>query len=252
MIELDPYTGILHYKEIGSTNNEAKKLINSQESLPYWIIADKQTSGRGRKDRFWDSPIGNFMGTYVLKIEGERRILPQLSFVSALAIHNTIMEFRPNDNYEIMLKWPNDIIVNNKKCGGILIENLSSDSNLLHTIAIGIGVNLKSSHKHSTFPSGNLLQEFNKKIERDDFLMSMNKNILKFLSLWDNGNNYQDILNNWKSKAYLLNSKVAVSLPNGDKKEGIFSTIDEEGGLILLSNNGQEDIFYAAEIFEGL
>jgi biotin-(acetyl-CoA carboxylase) ligase len=41
-------------------------------------------------------------------------------------------------------------------------------------------------------------------------------------------------------------------LPNGDKKEGIFSTIDEEGGLILLSNNGQEDIFYAAEIFEGL
>jgi biotin-(acetyl-CoA carboxylase) ligase len=113
-------------------------------------------------------------------------------------------------------------------------------------------VNLKSSPTHSTFPSGNLLQEFNKKIERDDFLMSMNKNILKFLSLWDNGNNYQDILNNWKSKAYLLNSKVAVSLPNGDKKEGIFSTIDEEGGLILLSNNGQEDIFYAAEIFEGL
>ena len=82
--------------------------------------------------------------------------------------------------------------------------------------------------------------------------MSMNKNILKSLSLWDEGNNYQDILNNWKSKAYLLNSKVAVSLPNGDKKEGIFSTIDEEGGLILLSNNGQEDIFYAAEIFEGL
>ena len=61
MIELDPYTNVIHYKEIDSTNNEAKKLINNRKDLPYWIIADKQTSGRGRKDRFWDSPIGNFV-----------------------------------------------------------------------------------------------------------------------------------------------------------------------------------------------
>lgn len=252
MIELDPYTNVIHYKEIDSTNNEAKKLINNQKDLPYWIIADKQTSGRGRKDRFWDSPIGNFMGTYVLSIKGEKRILPQLSFVSALAIHSTITEFRHEDSSEVMLKWPNDIIINNKKCGGILIENIFSKNNLFHTIAIGIGVNLKSSPLHSTFPSGNILQEFNTNIERDEFLNSINKNILKFLSLWDGGSNYKYILNTWKSKAYLLNSKVAVSLPNGDKKEGIFSTIDEEGGLILLNSNGDKEIFYAAEIFEGL
>ncbi len=252
MIEFDPYTKVIHYKEIDSTNNEAKKLINNQKDLPCWIIADKQTSGRGRKGRFWDSPIGNFMGTYVLSIEGEKRILPQLSFVSALAIHSTITEFRQEDSSEVMLKWPNDIIINNKKCGGILIENIFSKNNLFHTIAIGIGINLKSSPLHSTFPSGNILQEFNINIERDEFLTSINKNILKFLSVWDGGSNYKYILNTWKSKAYLLNSKVAVSLPNGDKKEGIFSTIDEEGGLILLNSNGAKEIFYAAEIFEGL
>jgi BirA family biotin operon repressor/biotin-[acetyl-CoA-carboxylase] ligase len=67
MIELDPYTGILHYKEIDSTNNEAKKLINSQEDLPYWIIADKQTSGRGRKDRFWDFTNWKFYGNICFK-----------------------------------------------------------------------------------------------------------------------------------------------------------------------------------------
>tara|TARA_B000000477_G_scaffold30948_1_gene26679 strand:- start:69 stop:827 length:759 start_codon:yes stop_codon:yes gene_type:complete len=249
---LDSHINVIHYKEIDSTNNEAKKLINGQKDLPCWIIADKQTSGRGRKDRFWDSPIGNFMGTYVLTIKGEKRILPQLSFVSALAIHNTIMDFRPEDSSEIMLKWPNDIIINNKKCGGILIENIFSKDNSNHIIAIGIGINLKSSPLHSTFPSGNILQEFNISIERDEFLASMNKNILKFLSLWDRGSNYKYILNTWKSKAYLLNRKITVSLPNGNKKEGIFSTIDEEGGLILLNNNGIKEIFYAAEIFEGL
>ena len=150
---LDSHINVIHYKEIDSTNNEAKKLINGQKDLPCWIVADKQTSGRGRKDRFWDSPIGNFMGTYVLTIKGEKRILPQLSFVSALAIHNTIMDFRPEDSSEIMLKWPNDIIINNKKCGGILIENIFSKDNSNHIIAIGIGINLKSSPLHSTFLS---------------------------------------------------------------------------------------------------
>ena len=171
------------------------------------------------------------------------------SVIVSLALKDLLTEILDD---EVFIKWPNDIIINNKKCGGILIENIFSKNNLFHTIAIGIGVNLKSSPLHSTFPSGNILQEFNTNIERDEFLNSINKNILKFLSLWDGGSNYKYILNTWKSKAYLLNSKVAVSLPNGDKKEGIFFFFYEEGGLILFNSNGAKEIFYAAEIFEGL
>ena len=125
MIKINSDIRILHYEEIDSTNNEAKRLYDNQKDLPYWIIADKQTSGKGRKNRFWDSPVGNFMGTFVLSIKGEKRILPQLSFVTALAIYNTILEYKPKENNsKVMLKWPNDIIINNRKCGGILIENL--------------------------------------------------------------------------------------------------------------------------------
>ena len=59
---------IIKYREIDSTNNEAVRLLTKKKSFPYWIVAEKQTDGKGRKNRYWDSLVGNFMGTYVLEI----------------------------------------------------------------------------------------------------------------------------------------------------------------------------------------
>ena len=134
---------IIKYKEIDSTNNEAVRLLNKKKSFPYWIVAEKQTDGKGRKNRYWDSLVGNFMGTYVLEIDLERKFLPHLAFVSALAIHDTIEKFILDvDGQILQLKWPNDLILNKFKCGGILIENISSKADNHHILAIGIGVNL--------------------------------------------------------------------------------------------------------------
>ena len=253
MIKINSDIRILHYEEIDSTNNEAKRLYDNQKDLPFWIIADKQTSGKGRKNRFWDSPVGNFMGTFVLSIKGEKRILPQLSFVTALAIYYSILEYKPKENNsKVMLKWPNDIIINNRKCGGILIENLFSQNNLSHTIAIGIGINLKISPTQSTFPSSSIMKEFDIDIERADFLNVVNINMMDLINIWSSGENFKEILNSWRLKAYLINKEISVSLPNGGKTSGIFSSIDEEGGLILTNNDGKKNVFYAAEIFEGL
>ena len=71
------------------------------------------------------------MGTYVLEIDLERKFLPHLAFVSALAIHDTIEKFILDvDGQILQLKWPNDLILNKLKCGGILIENISSNPGL--------------------------------------------------------------------------------------------------------------------------
>ena len=96
------------------------------------------------------------------------------------------------------------------------------------------------------------MKEFDIDIERDDFLNVVNINMMDLINIWSNGENFKEILNSWRLKAYLINKEISVSLPNGDKASGIFSSIDEEGGLILTNNNGEKDIFYAAEIFEGL
>ena len=74
MIKTNSDISIFSYQEIDSTNDESKRLLDNQKMPPYWVIADKQTAGRGRKNRFWDSPSGNFMGTYVLNISGKKRI----------------------------------------------------------------------------------------------------------------------------------------------------------------------------------
>jgi BirA family biotin operon repressor/biotin-[acetyl-CoA-carboxylase] ligase len=245
---------VIRFKEIDSTNNEARRRLDKETVLPYWIVSDKQTSGRGRHNSYWDSSEGNFMGTYILRIEGEKKILPQLSFVSALAIYNSILEFKPRtSNSSIKLKWPNDIVINDKKCGGILIENLSSEGNFFHKIAIGIGVNLITSPSHTTnLQSGNVGDEFGISLGRDDFLTAVNSNILKVISVWDKGKHYKQILNLWVSKAYLLGKEISVTLPGGVKEQGTFSSIDDEGGLILLNKKGSRKVFYAAEIFENL
>ena len=162
---------IIKYKEIDSTNNEAFRLLDKKKSFPYWIVAEKQTAGKGRKNRYWDSLVGNFMGTYVLEINIERKFLPHLAFVSALAIYDTVQKFISNNNKKIVqLKWPNDLILNKSKCGGILIENIASKKKNNFIIAIGIGVNLIKSPFKTTFPSCNIFEETNIKIDPDEFL----------------------------------------------------------------------------------
>ena len=166
---------IIKYKEIDSTNNEAVRLLNKKKSFPYWIVAEKQTDGKGRKNRYWDSLVGNFMGTYVLEINLERKFLPHLAFVSALAIHDTIEKFILDvDGQILQLKWPNDLILNKLKCGGILIENISSKADNYNILAIGIGVNLIKSPLRTTFPSSNIYDETNVKIDPYKFLIELN------------------------------------------------------------------------------
>ena len=243
---------IIKYKEIDSTNNEAVRLLNKKKAFPYWIVAEKQTDGKGRKNRYWDSLVGNFMGTYVLEIDLEIKFLPHLAFVSALAIHDTIEKFILDvDGQILQLKWPNDLILNKFKCGGILIENISSKADNHHILAIGIGVNLIKSPLRTTFPSSNIYDETNVKIDPYKFLIELNKNIVKKIDYWNYGLNYKAILEQWIEKAYLLNKEISVTLPNGKKEKGIFSSIDNEGGLIL-STKKSDKVFYAAEIFEGL
>ena len=243
---------IIKYKEIDSTNNEAVRLLNKKKSFPYWIVAEKQTDGKGRKNRYWDSLVGNFMGTYVLEINLERKFLPHLAFVSALAIYDTIEKFILDvDGQILQLKWPNDLILNKFKCGGILIENIFSKADNYHILAIGIGVNLIKSPLRTTFPSSNIYDETNIKINPHKFLFELNKNIVKKIDYWNYGLNYKAILEQWIEKAYLLNKEISVTLPNGKKEKGIFSSIDNEGGLIL-STKKSDKVFYAAEIFEGL
>ena len=240
---------IIILDEIDSTNNEAQRILDNNNNFPLWIIANEQTSGRGRKNRYWVSQKGNFMGTFILEHEIEKQYIPHLSFVTSLALKKTIDGFSSGMT-DIFLKWPNDIIINDSKCAGILIESLRSNTDKEY-LAIGIGVNLIKFPLNSSFKASSLKKEFNIDVDRNEFLNKLNINLLENIKRWENGKNFSQILEDWKKFAYKINENISMLLPTGKKLDGIFSDLNDQGGLILC-HNGEKSVFYAAEIIEEL
>ena len=164
----------IYFDEIDSTNDWCKKNINSLKNKTC-VVADKQTKGRGSHGRNWESPLGNIYMSYVYSIglTNDSQYFPL--FISYSVI-KTLEKFLPNAN--LTIKWPNDILLNNKKIGGILMEVI--DNNDKFTSIIGIGINLVGEiiTKNSRYNISTIYSETNiqldKKIIIKDILLNNN------------------------------------------------------------------------------
>ena len=107
-----------HHAEIDSTNSEARRLADAGDAGAVWIVADRQTAGRGRRGRVWQTQPGNLAATVLLRPEGNH--VAQLSFAAALAVSDMVSAFAPHA--EIAVKWPNDVLAGGRKIAGILLE----------------------------------------------------------------------------------------------------------------------------------
>jgi BirA family biotin operon repressor/biotin-[acetyl-CoA-carboxylase] ligase len=121
---------------LDSTNAEARRLAMGGERDPVWITAERQSAGRGRRGRVWDSGAGNLAATLLLRPDAQPATMGQLSFAAALATAEMAAHFAPDA--AITVKWPNDVLADGKKLAGILLESENG------WLAIGIGVNLAS------------------------------------------------------------------------------------------------------------
>src|SRR5450631_2544892 len=116
--------GVRHitYETLGSTNAEALSLARAGERGPLWIAASSQSAGRGRRNSAWASPPGNLYATLLLSEPSAPEHAPQLSFVTALALHDAIAACAPQLGPLLKVKWPNDLLLGAGKIAGILIE----------------------------------------------------------------------------------------------------------------------------------
>jgi BirA family biotin operon repressor/biotin-[acetyl-CoA-carboxylase] ligase len=113
-------------------------LIDKGISNKTVIIADRQIEGRGRTGKIWVSPEGNFYASLVVGQVTDISKLTELTFVTALAVGDTLLSFISYSN--VQYKWPNDILIDVKKISGILLEKRSN----LNLLIIGIGINIIS------------------------------------------------------------------------------------------------------------
>lgn len=124
---------------LDSTNAEVMRRLAAGASPPFAVIAERQTEGRGRRGRRWVSPYAqNLYYSLALRIDGGARQLEGLSLVVGLAVLATLRAFGLVD---AGLKWPNDLLVNNRKIAGILLELLGDPADICHVV-VGVGVNV--------------------------------------------------------------------------------------------------------------
>ncbi|MCH8465184.1 MAG: biotin--[acetyl-CoA-carboxylase] ligase [Roseinatronobacter sp.] len=237
--------GRLVLPQIDSTNAEAARLAPPL-SAPHWILALRQTKGRGRRGREWHDPEDNFAATYICQPGGPADQVALRSFVAALALHEALVTVtgRPE---AFALKWPNDVLLNGGKLAGILLESVGQGAQLGH-LAIGIGVNLRHAPvaEAGAMAPVSLMGETGLALSPEEFLDIL----APAFARWDGQfatYGFAPIRAAWMERAARLGQGIVARLVQ-ESHEGIFEGIDETGALILRTSQGRRRIA-AADVF---
>ena len=224
--------------ETDSTNSEALRRASRKEDPSLWILARKQSDGRGRGSRRWVSDTGNLMTSLLLRPETNLMTALQLSFVAGVALQRTLSELLlAEDNaVDVSLKWPNDVLINHLKVAGILLESVSDSLGQWPYIVVGIGVNVSSHPEGTEFCATDLSVHGNvSSVELifERLAISMDR----MLKVWQSGRGFESIRNLWLEVAHKPGERLIVK--NGDSLiKGSFETIDSDGALCLKLNAG--------------
>ncbi len=243
---------VMWLDSVDSTNEEIKRRIH-EFTKPTWIIADKQSKGKGRNGNNWFSSRGNFSGSIIFFPTVKQNYLHLYGFFVGVALYNTIKEIVTNDA-DIRLKWPNDLMIENCKVAGILLETTQKPRNATVGLIIGVGVNLnsyprlKASSKKS-YNTQCLANFTENKINQSIFFSKFNDQLVKLGSKIVE-QNLCSILRLWQARSYEKGSKIYISDNKGEIKTGTFLGLDEIGGLILGENNGFKKI-YSGDVYFG-
>ena len=237
---------VLRFESLDSTNEEALRRLTARESMPFWIVADEQTHGRGRSGRRWQSPVGNLYTTLVIETRVSASVATQLSFVAGLAVHDAVAAHLPTDRLTgLRLKWPNDVMLGGAKLAGILLESLNSPKGKGLAVILGIGVNVA----HAPQDTGRAVTHLG--IERStvpQVFASLAAAFENWLSRWDEGRGFAAVREAWRNRALALNEPITVNL-NGSVIRGRFRGIDAAGALLLETEPGVVIIVTAGDIY---
>jgi len=234
-----------HFVEIDSTNEEARRLALAGVGGPLWLVADRQTKGRGRRGRNWQSPEGNLAATLLLRPARPTAQCAQLSFVAALGASDVVGHCAPRA--EVKVKWPNDILADEKKIAGILLESASKDGAQLDWLAIGFGINLASPPWDTEFPATSIAGLGEKPPVPLVALDSLAASWSKWYEVWfERG--FEPIRDAWLARAARLGAGIRARVADIEVV-GMFEGIDADGALNLRESTGRMRRISAGEVF---
>lgn len=243
---LPPPYRLSWHDALDSTNDEAKRRAAAGETGPLWIVADRQTKGRGRHGRTWQTLSGNLAATLLFTPHVPVAEAARLSFLAALAVADVIDTLAPGC---ARLKWPNDILVRGRKIAGILLEagNRSGSPSASPWVAIGIGINLAAHPDHTAFPATSLAREGLASPSVSEAFELLVSAVESWLKVWRE-EGFSPIRSAWLARATGLGSQIEVRLPE-QRYKGRFVGLDEDGALTLEEADGTFRRINAGEIY---
>jgi len=237
---------IVRLDRVGSTNDVARDLAEKGAEDGTLVVAAEQTSGRGRHGRSWHSPRGNFYGSLILRPARPLADSASLSLVIALAALRAVERLarRPLD---LLVKWPNDLLLRGGKLAGILLEGAADKAGWAAWLVAGLGVNLRSYPESAAHPGTSLAEEGVEGATPDAFLDAYLAELELLLPVWRQGG-FAPLRDAWLARAAGLGQPVQLRL--GDSvRRGRLADLAPDGSILLENPMGCLEKFTAGELF---
>jgi BirA family biotin operon repressor/biotin-[acetyl-CoA-carboxylase] ligase len=234
--------------EIGSTNNWAKELalLGAEEGTV--AIAETQTAGRGRLDRFWVSPKGGLYFSVVFRPALEPKQTAKLVFVAGLAVVEALHELY---GLCVETKWPNDVLLNKRKVCGILAE-MNTTGDKVNFVIVGIGINANFDTKEALPQelwenATSLESELDKKVQLDNLFRAVIERLECIYELFLK-EGFALVLREWKKHAGFLGCKVK-AVSDGEEWVGQALNVENDGALTIRLEDGTSKRVLMGDIF---
>ncbi|MFO1068230.1 MAG: biotin--[acetyl-CoA-carboxylase] ligase [Geminicoccaceae bacterium] len=236
------------YDSVGSTNDLARELADAGAAAGTLVMAGEQTGGRGRHGRSWHSPRGNFYGSLILRPTVPLAETATLSLVIGLAVLDAV-EAVAGRRLDLVVKWPNDVLLDGAKLAGILLEGATDSKGGCAWVIAGVGVNLQHHPDSPVYPSTSLAEagvaEASPERFRDAFLAALGK----ALPLWER-DGFAAFRDRWLARAAGLGRPVRLRV--GDEVHaGKLADLGLDGSILIENSAGCLERFTAGELFFG-
>ena len=223
--------------EVGSTNTEAFERARAGEKGPLWIVARRQTQGRGRSGRQWTSDEGNLHASLLQRLACPPAVVHQLSLVAGVAVIDAIGAAAGDRKLPgLRLKWPNDILIGDAKCAGILSESQMDNGTSEVIAVIGVGIDLVS-HPNGLQRATTHLAAHGVKATPEEMLGLLAQNMERWLGLWDAGNGFARVRAAWLGHGGRAGEGLSVDTGK-ERIAGTFVDLDADGALLMQDGRG--------------
>jgi BirA family biotin operon repressor/biotin-[acetyl-CoA-carboxylase] ligase len=243
-------TPVIVFEDLDSTNAEARRRVEAGERGPVWLLARRQSAGRGRRGRSWEAGQGNLAATLLLTLDKPPQEAAQLAFVAALAVGEMADAYVPA--VRTRFKWPNDILIEGCKAAGMLIESGPAAGGGLW-LAIGVGVNLASFPEDVERPATALAEHMYHDAIRhptpDEALERLSTAFDSVLQLWLT-EGFERIRQAWLARAVGIGGPCSARLES-ETIAGVAEGLDADGALLLRLPDGELRRITAGDVFFG-